>query len=257
MRTLPCIALLTGCAEPISNAVFYEDDVFASALPAPEDLDGPAWRGTHASNRYLMSADTAFSTLDAITTLVSDAGAAVRERSPSERTADLRAWGPFPYAIDDETGELRVEALRLDTRRIDWTVEWQVGEVPGRIVADGSTDTEAGSGSMSWTLDEDGWVADFDRGETSLRVDPEDPTDPRGWWYEGTVAGWSGAVQLEGDTSPGIATLVHLPTVGGWWVSSAWEGGASTTSACWGPSGEPTWEGEGDTPPEACAVAPP
>lgn len=101
MRPLLAILLLgTGCVNPISNRVFYEDAAYVSALPSSERFRAPkdvrlARVGT---SEVLEAAVLSAAELEDLTLLIAGSGEALRGSVPEERSAVLRGWGPVSAA---------------------------------------------------------------------------------------------------------------------------------------------------------------
>jgi hypothetical protein len=233
------LALLAGCGNPISNALFLEDAEFAAAVPSFEQLriDFPAqdtsYSGAdipppgHASDLRSQSAAVA-ANLELTLADLAALGTFIRTDEPSLREEDLRSWGPSSLE-NGSRSLLLVDVVRSGEAQYDWAFmlgessagPWQPffegTHYSGATVAEGDGVLEADIGSLADALgqEREGRVLlDYD-----LREGVEVQLDLRGYReteadravdiryrYEADGAG-AGDFQygLEAELSPGDA----------------------------------------------------
>jgi hypothetical protein len=274
-RLAGVLALLTGCApDPITNAVFYEDEAFLAALPSEEDLAVPDGLSEppSGSSAVLASAASAADALDDVWAPFVAAAETLRAETPDRRSDTERGWdgvlvatttdeGVDSWVIDctivrpDDGGPVTWEMTRAESSG-DERIAWASGEEGAfRLLLDGGEALE-----VTWTPAAAGHPED-------RRVDAEVvgatglPTD-RAWGLYGAQGlAWSGrfAITEDGASWPGWAVAAHLDT-GGRATGEVWRDAETLAfETCWDAEGNDVWMSGDDDVPEigassACTV---
>jgi hypothetical protein len=161
MRCFPILCVLSGCGNPISNAVLYEDEAFLAALPTDARLASPTdLRVARVGDSVLLGqAVGAAATLDDFMAPLAAIGEILRKTTPDDRAEVRRAWGPTAAAVT-LNGELlnwwsQAELIRpLDTTTVQWTVEIAgSADGPWVVMASGEHDAD-GVGNLTYEIGE-------------------------------------------------------------------------------------------------------
>jgi hypothetical protein len=171
---LLCVALLTGCGNPISNALFLEDAEFAAAVPSFEQLriefpvqdsGGTGWSiplPGHSTDLRAQSAAVA-EHLEQTVAELAVLGSFIRTDEPSLREEDLRSWGPASLE-NGSRALLLVDVIRSGLGQYDWAFmlgessagPWQPffegTHYSGATVAEGDGRLEADIGALATAL---------------------------------------------------------------------------------------------------------
>ncbi len=178
-RSAPLLALLVGCGNPISNALFIEDAEFLAAIPSFDShgvefpwveseivaLDVPLPLPGHAADLRAQSAGVA-ANLEATLSDLMMLGDFIRSDEPAVREDDLRSWGPS--SLENGTRSLLlVDIVRSGLGQYDWAFmvsESSAGpwddfyrgtHYSGATVAEGDGSFEADIGELAAALGEE------------------------------------------------------------------------------------------------------
>lgn len=273
-----CLFAASGCAEPLSNALFIEDALYVRALPdaaalspaADLDLEAPTGAGPWA----LAGARRDY--LDRIAPLAA-VGDAVRAAPPAIRGADLRRWEDLTVGWTDSQGVRFAWFDVIITRSADGDLtygvdgRWDEDAAPMSVWSGASPTDGAASIDVPdlrpWLGDTDApglqvaWSAPADGGAAALVAEQLGPVGAIATWHvEDLGFAWTGAFQVteDGATWPGWAVAVADGT-GGRARGEVFGPETATFGACWAPDGAQTWLGgdpvvraEGD--PAACTL---
>ena len=226
------VLLLGGCANPISNELFYADEEFLSAFPSQERV---GFSSVYANSNLQSPSDPllqhvadAASDLDPLLTLITTVSDVLRSTAPSERSDTHRSWSErsmvTPEGSSRELWWIRSTIVRTDVGAdFTWTIEGapQV-DGPWVEVAIGRHDPD-GLGSFSWDfvstsqivgLDYDiGFEADYtvvnDERETQIDVDAGLAFPLRFNFVGPNIFAWTGFFELTNDAVswPGAAQI--------------------------------------------------
>lgn len=281
MTRKAALLLLGGCAQPISNASFYEDAAFVRAVPSTQDLGPPEGflaAPDEASPLLLTAVEAAGEYADVVAP-IGAIGDALRATSPSARTAEARTWEALTLAWSGQDG---VHIAWVDVVIVDVDALLEV-------VIDAAAAREG-----PYTQLADGWR--FDDGQSHLDVDasalveafglppaqdlafdvtPGDAFDDvhvartdgalevQAWVVQGPSFGFSAELALtdDGQVWPGT-TFARNEVDGGRATGQVRRAdGVLGFEACWGPDGTTAYIGgdpgiavEGEA--GACTVAP-
>jgi len=275
------VLLSAGCANPISNQLFYDDALMVAALPSEERVGPPSEvRLARVGDSELLALAVAeAAVLDDLTEVVARSGDLLRSAQPSERTDVGRTWEAAQVA-GDLAGErvswwIRGEVLRPDEQAdITWSMEiapaadgpWvEVGvgahepdgdggftwEIGPSLEAMGRDPAEApGQVTATYTLEDDGETRNlelaYDDGEVAFGP----------WVMVGDIAlGWQGQLALTDADGQlveafGAASVITTPD-GGWGMGELYPAGETWSfTTCWDSNGDRQYE-EGDLDPVA------
>ncbi len=263
MRPALAFVALVGCAQPISNASFYEDAAFVRVVPSSAELAPPAGfeAPPEGASPLLQSAVAAAGDFVEATAPIGAVGDALRATPPTVRTADTRTWERLTIAW---TGRDGVEIAWIRAVIVD-------GDALFDVVIDTASDPDGPYAPIA-----DGWR--LEDGEAHLAVDaaalaaalghepslalsidlvPTDggkdvhvartdgTLDIEAWVVRGTSFGFSADLALteDGEVWPGTTFARNEPS-GGRATGEVRPGDAVLGfEACWGPDGATAYVG--------------
>lgn len=165
------VLVLTGCGDPLSNALFYEDADFLEALPGREHIYAPQILVTSAvgnSDAHARGIEQAEGIVDLLDPMALT-GDVLRTTAPTVRTDDFRAWDATPIVREDGAQWwARAEINRPADGPFTWNVDYAperdgpwspiaIGqqEAPGTGVFQYITYTEEGENTWTGRYGED------------------------------------------------------------------------------------------------------
>lgn len=273
MRSATWLALLTGCGAPISNAAFYEDELFLSGFPSFGSLASPVQlREAPVGDSVALSlAVSAAADLDGVTAPLAASGEILRQVDPTEREALLRVWDPVVTGLEvDGTPvewAVRAEATRpMGGTTIEWTLEGSSAGSAWTLLGSGTWDGV--SARYTWELGEHGALLQLadplpvqisietgptEEGERMVLVEEVDPVGLGVAWHglgeQSLSFGGSFALTEDTQTWPGALQAVHQPDLGGWAVGTLFTAeGELPVRICWNADGNDVFRSEGLSP---------
>lgn len=275
------LALLVGCARPISNASFYEDAEFVRVVPSSDDLAPPTGFATapEDASPLLQSAVIAAGDYLEATAPIGAVGDALRATPPSSRAPDTRTWDRTTIAWTGRDGVhiAWIRAIIVDSGALfEVVVEgssspegpyapvaegWRLPDGESHLDVDAAALTEAFGVAPSLDLAIDRVPADAGSDVHVARTDGA--LDVQAWVVQGASFGFIADLALtdDGQVWPGT-TFARNEADGGRAVGEVRpEGAVLTFEACWGPDGTTAYVGgdpgilaEGQ--PTDCTIAP-
>lgn len=148
--------LALGCYEPLSNAVFEEDQLYLEALPDRSFL-GPAERflSGQPEAEVASAARDAAAELEVLTLAALDVGELLREASPDRRGVSSRTWEAQGLTTAGIAWWVQAEAVREDDGLVTWSVSGAERSTDTYVlVGEGAYDPERGLGELWWDLEQ-------------------------------------------------------------------------------------------------------
>lgn len=228
---------LLACQNPITNAVFYEDEAFLSALPSADRVGFSSHFAGLApgpdADPLLLHALAEAEALDPLLSLTTGVADVLRSTTPAERSSTHRSWSaralaaPPDAAVD--TWWIRADIVRADeVSDAIWTVEGAPGaDGPWGELGRGRQEP-GGAASYVWDLALTGDLLGQDLGvemDVELAQDDGDPARrevsvrfpaslaiPREYALQGREGfGWTGWLDLGGSgPEPGVGQVILL-----------------------------------------------
>ena len=257
-----------GCGNPITNAQFYEDELFLAALPSPDRLAPPSEvrLARVGDSRLLAEAVEQSAHLETLMTLPALSGQALRETPTIERSETRRAWDPVETAtiIEGDVVSWWVRGsviLPPGLNIATWTIEVSTtADGPWAPVGTGARDP-SGTAEFTWDVFTHTQLLAVDSSIGVIEVSVTDATDdtprevaveeqvqvqlPFSWHgiHEGLII-WIGDIDLVGDgvRIPGAAQVHHVEDFGGYGFGTVLrETGDVPFQSCWDAQGNLLW----------------
>lgn len=251
------IVVLSGCGDPLSNSLFYEDAAFASALPSARRLAAPRVLLDSASAdaalhvRAIEQAELIAAVFDALAL----SGETVRTTSPDERSDAYRGWDALPVVREDGVQWwVRADVRQAQGSPASWSIDYsETPDGPWGSFAVGQHES-ATTGVIAFTLPDGDVLREFtarygteatgERNvELSLGLGPV--AGDLYWKVVGDgILTWVGLFDVGGRTGlPGIAT-VKQTLDGGRGDGFTVDDDPVSFSSCWDASGREVFHDE-------------
>jgi len=285
-RTLSALLLLAGCSDPITNALFYEEEEYLNALPSAERFAPPAnfVDAPEGDDAVFADAVAAAAEIEVVLAPMVASGEALMAVPADERGETHRSWEMVPVALEllGESYSWWISAtiVQGEGGAYTWTMDGARDRIGPWVELASGRHEPSGAGTAEWRLTSaeevvdggESGVLDIAYARTGLDYQVEVRRLPEAlggvpdqvWGFVGDHAvSWRGLFEVtnDGQSWPGVAIAVHIPA-GGRAEGYVWRGEEMIAFVrCWDAAGDTTWSG-GDDPVAAwgdeatCVVGP-
>lgn len=267
MRFLPLL-LLVGCADPISNGVFYEEASFLAALPSRERFSAPdSFLDPPGDDPLLARASDAANDLQGLMAPLVICGETLAETEPDDREDTFRSWDTVPVLVPTDDGTydwwVRGTVVKEPNGAFTWTLDGSLRRIGPWVELASGRHERSDAGEVLYHLHALGELVGVEApGIVELRYANDGSsygveiqhypdtvsTEPDAYWaYQGDdLMSWSGwfAITTDGATLPGVA-IAGWAEDGGRADGVLWRTAEDTVvfGSCWDAGGDNVWTG--------------